>query len=294
VGDYVTAPEYQAYLKAYAQQHGLRPRQAEVTRIERQDRSFAVQFRETPAPQSYATVAVATGMYDSPIWPDMPGLPTEETKREDLVVMHAKHWRGPSAFQGQRLLVIGGASGAVEIAEECAGAGLPVVLSARSGVKISAQRFLGNDVHDYFYLFSDVLPRWVLGSFCDRRPTLPATDLGFARFRKQGLIEVRGPIDRFEGKTAHFADGQHADFDVVVAATGFRFDMPFLPAEVARAPAGHPLADDGESRSWPGLYFIGIPCCRSLVSEFLRGIAKDAPSIASRIADRRKMQVIES
>ena len=41
------------------------------------------------------------------------------------------------------------------------------------GVKISAQRFLGRDLHDYVYLLSSLLPRWLLGNFCDRRPTLP-------------------------------------------------------------------------------------------------------------------------
>ena len=69
----------------------------------------------------------------------------------------------------------------------------------------------------------------------------------------------------------------------MIAATGYRFEMPFLPTEVPRTPAGHPLADEGESRAWPGLFFIGVPCCRTLVSEFLRGIGKDAPAIADRI-----------
>src|SRR5262249_19021215 len=143
------------------------------------------------------------------------------------------------------------------------------------------------------YLVFDNVPAWVLGPYCDRRPTLPASDLGFARFRREGRIEVRGPVDRFEGAAACFRDGARQEFDAVVLATGCRFAMPFLPAEVARASAGHPRAEAGESVSWPGLYFIGTPCARGLSSEFLRGIAKDAPALARRIAARLRILLSE-
>ncbi len=97
---------------------------------------------------------------------------------------------------------------------------------------------------------------------------------------------MRGAVTRFDGAAAQFADGGRQEFDAVVLATGYRFAVPFLPAEVARAPAGHPLADEGESRSWPGLYFVGMPCERTLASEFLRGIREDAPVVARRARSR--------
>lgn len=188
-------------------------------------------------------------------------------------------------------MIVGGATSAVELAEECARAGVPVVVAARSGVQLSPQHFLGRDLHDYAYLVFDQVPHWVVRSYCDRRPTLPGTDLGFARFQQSGNIAVRGPVARFEGKVAVMEGAETAErpgqeSDAVVLAPGYSFAMPFLPPQVARARAGHPLADGGECRTWPGLYFVGTPCVRSLSSEFLRGIAKDAPHVVRGVEQR--------
>ena len=50
--------------------------------------------------------------------------------------------------------------------------------------------------------------------------------------------------------------------------------------------SGQPAASEGESNSWPGLYFVGIPCGRTVSSEFLHGMAADAPRVARQIARR--------
>jgi len=285
-GEYVTVPEYQAYLKRYAAHHGLSAERAEVRLVERQGCGFLVYYADGSA-TSHPAVIVATGLYDQPVRPDVPGLPADgPTAPGRPAVVHTHDWPGPATFRDRRLLIIGGATSAVEIAEECAAAGIPVVVSARSGVHLAPQRILGRDVHDWAYLFFERLPRWLLGSYCGRRPTLPGADLGFRKFQREGLITVRGAVVQFVGTAALFADGGRQDFDAVILATGYRFVVPFLPPEVARAPAGHPLADEGESRSWPGLYFVGMPCERTLASEFLRGIRKDAAVVARRVGQR--------
>jgi putative flavoprotein involved in K+ transport len=282
-GEYVTVPEYRAYLERYAAHHGLRAERAEVRGVERQGRSFLVSFADAP-PAVYRAVVVATGMYDQPVRPEIAGLPGNGPAAAGRpAVLHTHDWPGPERFRGRRLLVIGAATSGVEVAEECARAGVPVIVSARGGIRLAPQRILGRDVHDWAYLFFERLPRWLLGSYCGRRPTLPGADLGFSAFRRRGLIEVRGAVAHFEGETAVFADGARLPFDGVVLATGYRFVVPFLPAEVARAPAGHPLADEGEGRSWRGLYLVGMPCERTLASEFLRGIRNDAAVVARRI-----------
>lgn len=284
-GEYVRVPEYRDYLEQYAAGWELSPEQAEVTSIERVGTGFRVYFADRSEPALYGAVVVATGMYDFPEFPTVEGLTLGG--RSGQATLHARDWPGPERFRGQRLLIVGGATGAVEIAEECARAGMRVVVSARSGVRILPQRFLGRDLHDYAYLFLEKVPLWLAGSYCNRRPTLPGTDLGFERFRREGLIRVRAAVTRFEGKRAFFAEGEPEEFEAVVLATGYQFRMPFLPDEVARAKAGHPLAHRGESRSWPGLYFVGIPCEWTLSSEFLRGIAQDASVVARSIRRRQ-------
>jgi putative flavoprotein involved in K+ transport len=291
-GEYITASEYRDYLERYALYHDLAPAAAEVLRIERSARRFRVHFAGRAEPILYDAVVAATGMFDFPVWPEIPGLAAPGPAAPDRpAVLHAQAWAGPQAFRGQRLLILGGATSAVELAEQCGRAGLRVTVSARSGIHLAQQRFLGRDVHDWAYLLFEHLPTWALGPYCGRRPTLPGTDLGFTQLRRAGLIHVYNAVERFEGKSAIFAPETASgpareDFDAIVLATGYRFATPYLPPSVGGAPAGHGLAKDCQSVSWPGLYFVGTPCAATLSSEFLRGIARDALRVARLIGDQ--------
>ena len=100
---------------------------------------------------------------------------------------------------------------------------------------------------------------------------------------------VRPALTRMDpGGAAWFADGARATFAGIVAATGYEFATPFLPAEVARAPAGHVMARQAESVSWPGLFVVGTPCADRLDSEFLRGMARDAATVSRTILKRSR------
>jgi len=43
-----------------------------------------------------------------------------------------------------------------------------------------------------------------------------------------GDLKVRPDIDRFEDKTVWFKDGSHAEYDMILAATGYRLHYPFI------------------------------------------------------------------
>src|SRR5205807_3746122 len=104
--EYITAPEYRAYLDRYAAHHRLAARQVEVTAVLSHNRAFQVDLKGEDGSRTYQAVVVATGMYDFPIYPDIPGLPGS-----GVTVLHARDWPGPEAFQGRRLLIVGGATG---------------------------------------------------------------------------------------------------------------------------------------------------------------------------------------
>jgi len=238
-GEYITVPQYRAYLDDYAAHHGLTVRKAAVTRVRP---GFTVSFDKEE--RRYDAVVVATGMYDFP--------------RRLEGAMHASEWRGPGALPGPRVLIIGGATAAIEIAEECARAGLKPVLSVRSKLHIARQRFLGRDLHDYVVPLGRRLPRWMARAYCEGK-TLPGVDLGFREFRRRGAIQVRGPIEKIDGRSAIFTNGEREEFDAIVAATGYRFERSFLEADV---------------------HLVGAPCAHSLASEFLWGIHDDAQKVA--------------
>ena len=104
---------------------------------------------------------------------------------------------------------------------------------------------------------------------------------------RAGKIRELPEVTRVQGRKVSFADGTHREVDVIVVATGYRYETPFLPTEVRRMPGGHPMTANCESPDWPGLFFVGAPCSRRIDSEFLRGIANDAIFVANRI--RRKL-----
>jgi putative flavoprotein involved in K+ transport len=279
--EYIRVFEYYEYLQQYSEHYRFHVEAGEVQKIEPQSQGFRV-FFQNQLERFYPIVVVATGMFDTPLCPPFEGLGSNPSENPEI--LHSKHWQGTLAFKGKRILIIGGATSAIEIAEECAQESIPVTLSTRGkGVYIWPQRFLGKDLHFYFTFF-EALPLWMLGSFCRSHPTLPGTDLGFKDFQKAGKIQVHDSIHHFEGKKVFFKDGSQDFIDVVLYATGYRYHFPFLPLTHAFTRLGLPLARHGESISFPGLYFMGIPCAFRITSQFLRGIAKDAPCISQSIS----------
>lgn len=280
-GEYTTVPEYRSYLLAYAAHHRLVPEKAQVVQVEKVEEGLQVRFAGSKSSETYRCVIVATGVFDAPRWPSIEGSPSGPLS------LHAHDWPGPGKFQGKKILIVGAATSAVEIAEECARAGLATIVSAREGrVKVWPQRFLGRDLHDYWAPFEKV-PPFLLPSFCDGKRTLPGTDSGFGRFVKEGLIGLRREPIRCEKKRVVFSDGGTEECDVIVFATGYRLNLSFLPKEVDRRKGSDvPRTRNGESVSVPGLFFLGTPCAGGITSVFLRGIAKDAPAVAEAVARR--------
>lgn len=273
-GEYVTVAGYRDYLHQYARHFALEPESAEVTSLTAVEGGFEVDFGDHR--QHFQAVVTATGM-DGLNWPDPPLGPNW---------MHSSQWRGPDQLAARRLLIIGRGVSAVEIAEECCRAGLEPTVSCRGKVKFSPQRLLGRDVHDYAFRLS-WLPRWLAWGYCRQSPTFTAYDQDFRRFAKEGRLRVRPPVTAFEGQTAIFSDGTRGEFDLVVCATGYRYAMAYLPESVARSPAdGHPLGNRGQSINTPGLFLMGVHCARGVSSQFLRGMALDAPAIAATLRER--------
>lgn len=276
-GEYVTVQDYLDYLTGYAQKLDVQPRQARVSSLQRMDAGYRATFDHEC--RDYAAVVTATGM-DGLVWPDC------ARPEGGPVWLHSSQWQGPQAYVGQRLLIIGRGVSAVEIAEESVRAGLKPVVSCRGKVHFSPQRLLGRDVHDFVFCLS-WLPRWLARGYCHKSPTFTGYDRGFGQYQRAGLLLVRPPVQSFQARQATFTDGSQAEFDVVICATGYRYAMEYLPSQIARSRGdGHPLANAGESTNCPGLFFMGVHCARGVSSQFLRGMALDAPAIASQLSRR--------
>jgi NAD(P)H-nitrite reductase large subunit len=103
---------------------------------------------------------------------------------------------------------------------------------------------------------------------------------------QKNITRVRG-VASYEGDTVVLADGRRLQPDLVVFATGFRYETQHLEGLLDTDPEGRPIIRNCESTRTPGLYLLGYRFGRTFASPYLRGIARDAEYVASRIAQSR-------
>ena len=209
-------------------------------------------------------LVVASGNLWDPQWPVLEG---------DFhgSLIHARDYmdpRDPVDCRGKRVLVLGLGNTACELAVELSepGAAARVLLSARSGQNIVPRMvapvphpseplsgplaWLPSGLRDA--AFRRLFPR-VMKSILAAHPTPeslglppPPSDCFEKRFVMNdhlferlaaGDIAARPGLRRLLGDGVEFEDGSREAVDVIVAATGYRFTLPFLADEIlGRAP----------------------------------------------------------
>ncbi|PWK39779.1 flavin-containing monooxygenase [Actinoplanes xinjiangensis] len=223
-------------------------------------------------------VIAASGGFGRPFRPALPGL-TSFTGR----VLHAGEYRSPGGLAGARAVVVGGGNSAVQIAAELARVA-SVTITTRGPLRFQRQRILGRDFH--WWLTRTRLdtsrwgPRLVAG-------TVPVIDDG--RYRaalSAGRPDHRPLPQRFDGDRVVWADGTSERVDVVLLATGYRPDLPYLTGTGAVDAHGVPPHDAGVSTVLPGLGFVGLERQRSFASATLRGVGRDAAFVLDRLLRR--------
>jgi len=174
--------------------------------------------------------------------------------------------------------VVGIGNSACDIASDVCVTSPRCVLVARSGVLILPKLLFGRAFTD---ITARIQRRWIprplrrrITRFLTWLAHGDLTKLGFKRpetlthvtsnatvvtdiaYRR---IEVKGGIAGIEGRTIRFDDGTAEEFDVLIAATGYRIDLDILEPGIVNA-------DDNQlglymrivPPDWPGLYFMGF------------------------------------
>ena len=113
-----------------------------------------------------------------------------------------------------------------------------------------------------------------------------------------GDLKIRADIDIIDSETVYFKDNTHGEYDLILAATGYKLHYPFVAPEHLNwrrnAPhlflnAMHPTRDDifviGMVEA-SGLGWQGRHEQAELVARYLRGLADGTPA-ASRIRDEK-------
>ncbi len=277
---YVNFGEYVERIDRMCEQLALEARTGtEVQRVCVGPKGFEIECSD--GSNSNATHVVnATGITSHPVLPE-----AFEPERATYRWLHSLDVRAEDLRESRRLLIVGGGQSAAECIEEWLE--LPASsrgcwLSLRSGLRSAPRRILGIDVHYLIWPFEFLDARFTpLDPLRFRDPMLGSAA---KRAIRDGRIESIGEIEDFGGNALTTREGQRVEPDLVVFATGFRYAMDHLGELLEFDARGWPRVHRCESRETPGLYLLGMRHSCTLASAYLRGIARDARSIARRIA----------
>jgi cation diffusion facilitator CzcD-associated flavoprotein CzcO len=229
--------------------------------------------------------------------------------------MHTSAYRSPKVFEGKRVLIVGAGNSGCDIAVDAVHHAASVDLSVRRGYYF-VPRYLFGRPSDTLNQGRPLPAR--IKQFVDTRVLRAFTGdpvrFGFPRpdYRLyeshpivntlilnhlgQGDLRVVGDLDRFDGSTVRFADGSAADYDLVMLATGYRLDYPFVDrAHLNWTAAAPELFLNVFPPSFNGLFVLGMIEASGigwqgryeqaeLIAAYLAA-ARDAPGTASRFRD---------
>lgn len=298
------------YLEAYAHHFALPVRfGCEVQKARRvRDGGDWLVMTDTGTTYRAPAVVVASGYNAVPKRPHWPG---EEAFGGSI--LHSGQYREGSAFEGQRVLVVGFGNSGAEIALDLHEHGARPALSLRSPVNVVPRQLFGIPIltvsialgplsSRFADRLSAPLLRLALGNleaYGLRRPAfgpvtqirttgrIPPLDIGTVKLIKSGAVAVRPGVTAFHEDGVTFEDDISEPFDAVILATGFSpgvhqfldLSLPSLNA------AGIPVCCDQCPDA--GLHFCGF---RVSATGMLRDIAIEARRIAAAIYRSTKVQ----
>jgi thioredoxin reductase len=308
---FVPRGEFVSYLRDYARRFELPVRTGcDVRSVERITSGEDRWRVRASTPMGDATLVcrdliVATGIMANPRVPPIAG--ADAFQRAGGQLMHSATYRRPSEFIGKRILVIGVGNSGGEIASELAraGNGTQITVAVRSGANVVPRDIFGIPIQ-YLAFYIRKLPRAgreavvrLVGKIVEKRrgpPVLPRPAhgpldaiplIGFNLVDaiRDGLVEVRGGVERLTARGAVFADGKsptEMPFDVVILATGFTPALAPLGQLIRVDAKGFALRKDRvTSADLDGLYFVGH---NYDATGGLYNIARDAPLVAQSVA----------
>ncbi len=198
--------------------------------------------------RTFDGVLVANGTLHTPNRPELPGAFTGE-------VRHAASYRSPELFEDRRVLVVGCGNSGADIAVDAVHRARSVDLSVRRGYHFLPKFLAGRPIDTFGgkvrlprlvkQRLDAGLVRAVVGRPSDyglpdpdhrMYESHPVVNSLVLHHLGHGDIRPRPDVADAEGSTVHFTDGTHGDYDLVLLATGYQLDYPFLDRSLLNWP----------------------------------------------------------
>jgi len=264
------------YFRDYADHFGLTDRfrfETRVTRLEPQGGGWDLTSDgpEGEHTRWYAGVVLANGTLAEPNIPAFPGTFSGE-------LMHTSAYRSPAQLAGRRVLLIGAGNSGCDIAVDAVHHAASVDMSVRRGYYFVPRYLFGrpsdtlNQGRPLPARIKQAVDSRVLRAFTgdpvrfgfpkpDYRiyESHPIVNTMILNHLGQGDLRIRPDIDRFDGSTVRFRDGTADDYDLVLLATGYTLDYPFVDrAHLHWRGAAPRLFLNIFPASFNGLYVMGM------------------------------------
>jgi cation diffusion facilitator CzcD-associated flavoprotein CzcO len=291
---YPTNQTIHDYLRRYADAYGLMPHVRTETRVEQISRSDdgtgwvveSASGTRPPAREAFSHVVVATGRYQKPVVPEIPGL---ETFAGDGGVIHTRHYKDPDSYRGRRVLVAGCAISALEVASDLAMLGADRVVTTNRRQRYVLPKLSAGVPTDHAAfsraagLAAMLLPPEAVAAsmkgfvlrtagspeyFGAPQPSDDIFAAGISLSQHylplvaEGRIDVKPWIASVDGSRVTFQDGSEDAFDAIICGTGYVLDLPFLDrrARAALDLTGTQMDLHGFTfhPDLPGMAFVGL------------------------------------
>lgn len=188
----------------------------------------------------FAGILIANGTLAEPNEPKFRGEFTGE-------LIHSSSYRDPEQFRNKRVLIVGAGNSGCDIAVDAIHHGKRCDISMRRGYHFVPKYVfglpadtIGGKIRLPMWLkrrIDSVILRWFVGhpekygfpipdhALYESHPVINSLILFHAG---HGDLKVRPDIDRFDGKSVWFKDGSKEEYDLILAATGYKLHYPFI------------------------------------------------------------------
>lgn len=245
VPTYPSHAHLKGYFQKYAKNFGLYEHyqfETKVLRIEPVEDHWVITAEQNGEEKSYkvAGVLLANGTLHHPNRIPLKGEFTGEH-------IHAAEYKKASQFKDKRVLIVGCGNSGCDIAVDAVHQAAKVDMSVRRGyyflpkfIKGRPTDTLGGKIRlpkKLRQLVDGFLIRMIIGKPSDYGlpdpdyklyESHPVINSLFLHHIGHGDIQPRGDIKQVDGKTVEFTNGDKADYDLILEATGYKLHYPFI------------------------------------------------------------------